>query len=107
MGKIHLSSQAGVGTFLIFTSTDSKAMKKIEAIIKPFKLHEVRSALTGLGVNDMTISEVENCARRHGPSRRFQGKEYSAEFCPKIKMEIMVADALSGVVSAAIVEAAQ
>ena len=82
-------------------------MKKIEAIIKPFKLDEVRSALTGLGVNEMTISEVENCGRRHGVSKRFQGREYLANFYPKIKMEIMVADALSGVVSAAIVEAAR
>jgi len=82
-------------------------MKKIEAIIKPFKLDEVRNALKGLGINDMTVSEVESCGGRNGLSQHSRGGEYASDFDPKIKMEFMVPDALSGAVSAAIVEAAR
>ncbi|HTA31438.1 MAG TPA: P-II family nitrogen regulator [Candidatus Cybelea sp.] len=82
-------------------------MKRIEAIIKPFKLEEVRSVLTELGINHITISDVSSCERRNGLSQRHYNREYSLDFSPKIKMEVLVADALSGVVSAAIVEAAR
>jgi nitrogen regulatory protein P-II 1 len=100
------SSHARAGASLFSNTTKSSSMKKIEAIIKPFKLDEVRSALKGLGVNEITISEVESCGRQNGDAKQFRGKEYTADFCPKIRMEILVADVLSGAVSAAIVEAA-
>ncbi|HEV7924584.1 MAG TPA: P-II family nitrogen regulator [Verrucomicrobiae bacterium] len=82
-------------------------MKKIEAIIKPFKLDEVRNALKGLGINDMTVSEVESCGGRSGLSLHSRGRAYASDFDAKIKMEFMVPDGLSGAVSAAIVEAAR
>jgi nitrogen regulatory protein P-II 1 len=104
---MHRSGQMGVGFLRFSTSTESKSMKKIEAIIKPFKLEEVRSALASLGVNDITVSEVECCGRRHGLSQHHHDREYASDFHPKIKMEVMVADDLTGAVSAAIVEAAK
>jgi nitrogen regulatory protein P-II 1 len=81
-------------------------MKKIEAIFRPFKLDEVRRALAVLGVNDLTISEVEGCRQRNGLSENHPSREYAQDFHPNIKLELVVADALSGAVSAAIVEAA-
>jgi nitrogen regulatory protein P-II 1 len=82
-------------------------MKKIEAIIKPFKLEEVRDALMTLGINGMTVSEVEGCGRQNGRAEDYRGREYSMEFIHKIKLEIVVADALAGPVATAIVEAAR
>jgi nitrogen regulatory protein P-II 1 len=82
-------------------------MKKIEALIKPFKLEEVRDALSSLGINGMTISEVGGCGRRNGPFDFHRGRECAPDFQPKIKLEVVVADALSGPVSAAIVDAAR
>ena len=96
---MHRSGQMGVGFLRFSTSTESKSMKKIEAIIKPFKLEEVRSALASLGVNDITVSEVECCGRRHGLSQHHHDREYASDFHPKIKMEVMVADDLTGKLS--------
>src|SRR5580692_8727709 len=105
--KLRQSRWAGIGCRCFKMSTESKAMKKIEAIIKPFKLDEVRNALKGLGINDMTVSEVESCGERSGLSLHSRGRAYASDFDPKIKMEFMVPDGLSGAVSAAIVEAAR
>ena len=67
-------------------------MKKIEAIIRPFKLDEVREALVEEGVNGLTISEVRGYGRQKGHTETFRGSEYRIEFVPKIKIEIVVDD---------------
>jgi len=69
-------------------------MKKIEAIIKPFKLEEVKDALNDLGVEGMTITEVKGFGRQKGHTEIFRGSEYTVEFMPKIKIEIVLADHL-------------
>ena len=68
-------------------------MKKIEAIIKPFKLEEVKEALAGLGVEGMTVIEVKGFGRQKGHTEIYRGSEYTVDFLPKIKIEIVVADA--------------
>ena len=67
-------------------------MKKIEAIIKPFKLDEVKEALTDDGVHGMTISEIKDFDMQHGHAARYRGTEYVVDFTPMIKMEILVDD---------------
>jgi len=82
-------------------------MKKIEAIIKPFKLEDVKEALSGLGVEGMTVSEVKGFGRQKGHTEIYRGSEYTVDFLPKIKLELVVSDALvSGAVDA-IVRAAK
>jgi nitrogen regulatory protein PII len=70
-------------------------MKKIEAIIKPFKLEEVKDALTELGVYGMTVSEVRGFGRQKGHKEAYRGTEYTIEFVPKTKIEVVVSDALA------------
>lgn len=67
-------------------------MKKIEAIIKPFKLNEVRDALSRIGVQGMTVSEVKGFGRQKGHTEIYRGSEYTVDFLPKMKIEIVVAD---------------
>lgn len=67
-------------------------MKKIEAIIKPFKLEEVKDALSSVGVEGMTVSEVKGFGRQKGHTEIYRGSEYTVDFLPKIKVEIVVAD---------------
>lgn len=67
-------------------------MKKIEAIIKPFKLDEVRDALAEVGVEGMTVSEVKGFGRQKGHTEIYRGSEYNVDFLPKIKLELVVAD---------------
>jgi nitrogen regulatory protein P-II 2 len=67
-------------------------MKKIEAIIKPFKLDEVKAALNDVGVQGMTISEIKGYGRQKGHKETYRGTEYMIEFVPKIKIEVAVAD---------------
>ena len=67
-------------------------MKKIEAIIKPFKLEEVKDALVALGIEGMTVSEVKGYGRQQGHSELYRGAEYVVEFIPKVKIEIVVSD---------------
>ena len=67
-------------------------MKKIEAIIKPFKLEDVKEALVEAGIEGMTISEVKGYGRQQGHSELYRGAEYIVEFIPKIKIEIVVSD---------------
>ena len=82
-------------------------MKKIDAIIKPFKLEDVKEALAGLGVEGMTVSEVKGFGRQKGHTEIYRGSEYTVDFLPKIKIEVVLADSM--VVSAveAIVKAAK
>jgi nitrogen regulatory protein P-II 1 len=65
-------------------------MKKIEAIIKPFKLEEVKEAILGLGVSGMTVSEVKGFGRQKGHKEVYRGAEYTVDFLPKVKIEIAV-----------------
>ena len=67
-------------------------MNKIEAIIKPFKLDEVKEALSEVGILGMTVSEVKGFGRQKGQTEVFRGSEYTVDFVPKIKLEIVVAD---------------
>ncbi|HEX5538824.1 MAG TPA: P-II family nitrogen regulator [Methylophilaceae bacterium] len=69
-------------------------MKKIEAIIKPFKLDEVREALSEIGVNGLTVTEVKGFGRQKGHTELYRGAEYVVDFLPKIKMELVVPDNL-------------
>src|SRR5580698_7008126 len=67
-------------------------MKKIEAIIKPFKLEEVKDALGEIGVDGMTVSEVKGFGRQKGHTEIYRGSEYTVDFLPKIKLDMVVAD---------------
>ena len=67
-------------------------MKKIEAIIKPFKLDEVKEALNSLGIKGMTVSEVKGYGRQKGHTEIYRGAEYVVDFIPKVKMEVVVQD---------------
>ena len=67
-------------------------MKKVEAIIKPFKLEEVKDVLTGLGIEGMTVTEVKGFGRQKGHTELYRGSEYTVDFLPKIKLEIVLAD---------------
>ena len=82
-------------------------MKKIEAIIKPFKLEEVKDALSEVGVEGMTVTEVKGFGRQKGHTEIYRGSEYTVDFLPKIKLEIVVADASVDSAVAAIVKAAK
>ncbi|WKT00213.1 nitrogen regulatory protein P-II [Gallibacterium salpingitidis] len=67
-------------------------MKKIEAIIKPFKLDDVREALSDIGITGMTVSEVKGFGRQKGHTELYRGAEYMVDFLPKVKLEIVVTD---------------
>jgi nitrogen regulatory protein P-II 2 len=82
-------------------------MNLVTAIIKPFKLEDVRDALTAIGVHGMTIAEVKGYGRQKGHSEIYRGTEYAVHFLPKLKIEIAVDDAQSDDVVSAIREAAQ
>jgi len=74
--------------------TTGGEMKKIEAIIKPFKLDEVKNALTKIGVQGMTITEVKGFGRQKGHTEVYRGAEYTIDFIPKIKIDLIVSDEL-------------
>jgi len=82
-------------------------MKKIEAIIKPFKLDEVKDKLNDLGIQGITVTEVKGFGRQKGHTELYRGAEYVVDFLPKIKMEIVLADSLAEDVVSAIAKAAQ
>ena len=82
-------------------------MKKIEAIIKPFKLEEVKDALAEIGVEGMTVTEVKGFGRQKGHTEIYRGSEYTVDFLPKIKLEMVLADALVDAAVAAVVRAAK
>ncbi len=82
-------------------------MKLITAIIKPFKLEEVRSSLTDIGLQGMTVTEVKGYGRQKGHTEVYRGAEYAVSFLPKIKIEVVVADALVDKAVEAIVKAAK
>lgn len=82
-------------------------MKKIEAIIRPFKLDEVKIALVNAGVVGMTVSEVRGFGRQKGQTERYRGSEYTVEFLQKLKLEVVIEDEQADMVVAKIVEAAR
>jgi nitrogen regulatory protein P-II 1 len=95
-----------VDRLLVSRHDTTPAMKKIEAIIKPFKLEEVKEALAEVGVEGMTVSEVKGFGRQKGHTEIYRGSEYTVDFLPKIKVEVVlpdsqVPDAVNAVVKAA------
>jgi nitrogen regulatory protein P-II 1 len=82
-------------------------MKKIDAIIKPFKLEDVKEALQEVGVQGMTVTEVKGFGRQKGHTEIYRGSEYTVDFLPKIKIEIVVADSVAPVAVQAILKAAK
>ena len=82
-------------------------MKKIEAIIKPFKLEEVKDALAEVGIEGMTVSEVKGFGRQKGHTEIYRGSEYTVDFLPKVKIEVVIADKLAESAVGAIVKAAR
>jgi nitrogen regulatory protein P-II 1 len=82
-------------------------MKKIEAIIKPHKLDEVKEALNALGVQGMTVYEVKGYGRQKGHTEIYRGSEYTVDFVPKTKIEVVVDDELAPKVEEALIEAAR
>jgi len=81
-------------------------MKKIEAIIKPFKLDEVKEALHEIGINGLTVTEVKGFGRQKGHTELYRGAEYVVDFLPKIKLEVVTSDDMADKVVDAIVAAA-
>ena len=82
-------------------------MKFIVAIIKPFKLEEVKEALSQLGIQGMTVTEVKGFGRQKGHTEIYRGSEYTVDFLPKVKIEVVVADDLVGRVVESVVKAAK
>jgi nitrogen regulatory protein P-II 1 len=82
-------------------------MKKVEAIVKPFKLDEVREALSELGVTGLTVTEVKGFGRQKGHTELYRGAEYVVDFLPKVKVEVIVADSLVDRAIEAVVKAAR
>jgi nitrogen regulatory protein P-II 1 len=82
-------------------------VKKIEAVIKPFKLEEVKEALAQVGVAGMTVSEVKGYGRQQGHSELYRGAEYIVDFIPKIKLELVVKDADVDAITSVIIESAR
>ena len=84
-----------------------RRMKKIEAIIKPFKLEEVKDALGAIGIEGMTVSEVKGFGRQKGHTEIYRGSEYTVDFLPKIKIEVVLADDQADQAVAAIIRSAR
>ncbi|MEL1249499.1 P-II family nitrogen regulator [Aurantiacibacter gilvus] len=82
-------------------------MKKVEAIIKPFKLDEVKDALHEVGVSGITVTEAKGFGRQKGHTELYRGAEYVVDFLPKVKLEVIVADSLADQVVEAIANAAK
>ena len=82
-------------------------MKKIEAVIKPFRLDEVKDKLTSVGISGMTISEVKGFGRQKGHTELYRGAEYTVDFLPKVKVEVLVPDDLAPKAIEAIMDSAQ
>jgi nitrogen regulatory protein P-II 1 len=75
-------------------STEGNRMKKLEAIIKPFKLEEVKEALNAVGVPGLTVTEVKGYGRQKGHTELYRGAEYIVDFLPKVKIEVVIGDSL-------------
>jgi nitrogen regulatory protein P-II 1 len=82
-------------------------MKKIEAVIKPFKLDEVREALSEIGVAGLTVTEVKGFGRQKGHTELYRGSEYVVDFLPKVKVDVVIADSMLDAAIDAIIKAAR
>jgi nitrogen regulatory protein PII len=82
-------------------------MKKIEAIIKPFKLEDVKDALAGVGVQGLTVSEVKGFGRQKGHTEIYRGSEYTVDFLPKLKLEVVLPDSVVEAAVSAIMKSAK
>ncbi len=82
-------------------------MKKVEAIVQPFKLDDVKAALAAIGIQGLTVTEVKGFGRQQGKTERYRGAEYQIDFLPKAKVEVVVADELANPVVEAIVRSAR
>ena len=82
-------------------------MKKVEAVVKPFKLDEVREALSDIGVTGLTVTEVKGFGRQKGHTELYRGAEYVVDFLPKVKVEVVIADTLVERAIEAIIKAAR
>src|SRR6516165_5624409 len=82
-------------------------MKKVEAVIKPFKLDEVKNALSQVGVQGLTVSEIRGFGRQKGHKEQYRGAEYTVDLVPKVKVEVVVSDAAAAAAVEAIVRAAR
>jgi nitrogen regulatory protein P-II 1 len=82
-------------------------MKQVTAVIKPFKLNDVKAALEVLGVQGITVSEVQGYGRQRGHTEVYRGAEYTVDFVPKVRVDVLVVDSDAGKVVDAIVEAAR
>ena len=82
-------------------------MKMVTAIVKPFKLDEVREALSGIGVQGITVTEVKGFGRQKGHTELYRGAEYTVDFLPKVKVEVILADAMVDKAIDAIIKAAR
>jgi nitrogen regulatory protein P-II 1 len=83
------------------------SVKKIEAVIKPFKLEEVKEALTEIGIEGLTVSEVKGFGRQKGHTEIYRGSEYTVDFLPKVKIEVVLVDSLIDKAVETIVKAAK
>jgi nitrogen regulatory protein PII len=104
-GRAHHAAQLWQG--LALSINIAVQMKKIEAIVKPFKLDEVREALSEIGVTGLTVTEVKGFGRQKGHTELYRGAEYVVDFLPKVKVEVVVADSLVDKAMDAIVKAAR
>jgi nitrogen regulatory protein P-II 1 len=84
-----------------------KSMKKVEAVIKPFKLDEVKESLNAIGVRGLTVSEVKGFGRQKGHTELYRGAEYVVDFLPKVKLEIIVSEDMAAMVVETIEKAAR
>src|SRR5271155_5740211 len=82
-------------------------MKKLECIVKPFKLDDIKEALAGIGIQGMTVTEVKGFGRQKGHTELYRGSEYTVDFLPKIKLDVVVIDSLVDAAVQAIVRAAR
>src|SRR5438093_7629737 len=106
-GKFCAHSKFLFTHFRLLLASAPLRMKKIEAIIKPFKLEDVKEALAALGVEGMTVSEVKGFGRQKGHTEIYRGSEYTVDFLPKIKIELVLADGQVTSAVEAIVKAAK
>lgn len=103
--QLEKTDNSKVGTYSALLKTHLlNFMKKIEAIIKPFKLEEAKEALAEVGIQGMTVTEVKGFGRQKGHTEIYRGSEYTVDFLPKVKIEIIVGDDQAQSVAKAIVE---
>jgi nitrogen regulatory protein P-II 1 len=100
-------AHARAGTSVALPAPEERAMKKIEAIIKPFKLDEVKQALMEIGVEGMTVTEARGFGRQKGHTELYRGAEYVVDFLPKVKLELVVPEPLAEKAILAIAAAAR